>query len=106
MVIDFRVRGLKCAYHKNEQAVASCDYCRKPICRMCVERGGGQGRYFYCSDACREAAEVHRKDESHHRKMVRWSKRLKQILKHTAGLLLIAAMISLLVYFIVYLIRS
>ena len=106
MVIDFRVRGLKCAYHKNEQAVASCDYCRKPICRMCVERGGGQGRYFYCSDACREAAEVRRNDDSHHRKREHQKEKLKLILKHTAGLLFIAAMISLLVYFIIYLVRS
>lgn len=43
-----------CLNHPDNQAVARCSACGKPVCQQClVERGG----CFYCSTECAEKAE-------------------------------------------------
>ena len=98
MVIDFRVRGHKGAYHPNEQAVAFCDYCRKPICRKCAEKGQGQGMRAYCNAECREADDVRRREKSFRERRMRLKKILILFLEYAALLLLLAAT----AYFIIH----
>lgn len=102
MVIDFRVRGYKCAYHTNEQAVTFCDYCRKPICRKCAEKGKGQGNHIYCNAECREAAAVRRRDESLRREQTRLKKSLKHLLKYGTILIFLAAVIYFILHWLAY----
>ena len=90
MVIDFRVRGHKCAYHPDEQAVAFCDYCRKPICRKCAKKGRGRGMRAYCSPECREADEVRRRERAVRERRGRLKKILLVFLEYIALLLLLA----------------
>jgi len=53
---------VRCFYHPDRTAIASCSHCGRPICKGCAVRTGGN---FYCGQACvagaRAAAEAQRR---------------------------------------------